>query len=173
VSGSGGSYTVSGSHTYASTGTFEVTIKIVDDGGSTAEAKTELLIFASTAGGNFVIGDGNASPGSEVTFWGAQWWKDNSLSGGSASASFKGFANSPSAPAACGSGWSTGPGNSSGPPAGPLPAFIAVIVASHAEKAGATISGDTTKVVVVRTNPGYAPDPGHSGTGTVVSVICG
>jgi hypothetical protein len=173
VSGGGGSYAVSGNHTYASTGTFEVTVKILDDGGSTAEARSKLLIFASTAGGSFVIGDGNATLGTPVTFWGAQWWKDNSLSGGGAPAAFKGFANSPATPPACGTDWSTGPGNSSGPPAAPLPAFIAVIVASHVEKAAPSISGDTTKVVVVKTDPGYAPNPGHSGTGMIVAVICG
>jgi hypothetical protein len=35
-----------------------------------------------------VIGDGNAAMFSQVTFWGAQWWMDNSLSGGLAPASF-------------------------------------------------------------------------------------
>ena len=31
--------------------------------------------------------------GNTVMFWGAQWWKNNHLSGGTAPASFKGFAN--------------------------------------------------------------------------------
>src|SRR5581483_10438508 len=43
-------------------------------------------------GGAFVIGDGNAAFGSQVTFWGAQWWKDNTVSGGQAPPSFKGYA---------------------------------------------------------------------------------
>jgi hypothetical protein len=34
------------------------------------------------------------------------------------------------------------------------------------------ISGNTVHMVVVKTNPGYAPDPGHAGTGTVVATIC-
>jgi hypothetical protein len=172
VSGSAGSYSVSGSHTYASTGPFEVIVKIVDDGGSTAEARSQILVFATTAGGSFVIGDGDAAIETPVTFWGAQWWKLNTVSGGGASASFKGFANTPSTPPACGTGWSTGPGNSSGPPPAPLPQYIAVIVASQVTKSGSQISGDTAEVVVVRTNPGYAPDPGHAGTGTVVAVVC-
>lgn len=121
----------------------------------------------------FVIGDTNATIGTPVTFWGAQWWMANSLSGGLAPASFKGFANTPETPPACGTSWSTGPGNSSGPPPGPLPELIEVIVASHIAKSGPTISGDTQEVVVVKTNPGYAPDPGHAGTGTVVEVVCG
>jgi hypothetical protein len=173
VSGSGGTYTISGEHTYSSTGFFEVTVKIVDDGGSTAEAKSKILIFATTAGGNFVIGNGDAALNTEVTFWGAQWWKLNTLSGGSAPAAFKGFANTPSTAPSCGTNWSTDPGNSSGPSAAPLPAFIAVIVSSHITKSGSVISGDTPEVVVIKTNPGYAPNPGHAGTGTVVGVVCG
>jgi hypothetical protein len=172
VSGSGGSYSVSGSHTYATTGPFEVSVKIEDDGGSTAEAKSRILVFATTAGGNFVIGDENAAMGTSVTFWGAKWWKANSLSGGGAPAAFKGFANSPSSAPACASNWSTGPGNSSGPPPGPLPEYIAVIVSSQVTQSGSNISGDTSEVVVVKTNTGYAPNPGHAGTGTVVGVVC-
>jgi len=37
---------------------------------------------------------------------------------------------------------------------------------------GSTISGNTPHIVIVKTNPGYAPNPGHAGTGTVVLVIC-
>lgn len=36
--------------------------------------------------------------GSPVTFWGAQWAQLNSLSGGSAPASFRGYAASPATP---------------------------------------------------------------------------
>ena len=172
VSGSAGSYSVGGSHAYASTGPFEVIVKILDDGGSTAEARSQILVFATTAGGSFVIGDGDAALEAPVTFWGAQWWKLNTLSGGTAPAAFKGFANTPSSPPACGTGWSTPPGNSSGPPPAPLPSYIAVIVASHATQSGSQISGDTAEVVVVKTTPGYAPDPGHAGTGSVVAVVC-
>ena len=39
-------------------------------------------------GGTFVVG--NQSATGSVTFWGAQWWKRNSLSGGAAPAAFKG-----------------------------------------------------------------------------------
>jgi hypothetical protein len=47
-----------------------------------------------------------------------------------------------------------------------------VIVSSSITKAGPTISGNTPEVVVIKTNPGYAPDPGHAGTGSVVTEIC-
>jgi hypothetical protein len=94
------------------------------------------------------------------------------LSGGLALAAFKGFADTAGAPPECGETWSTRPGNSSDPPAGPLPLFLDVIVAGHVTKAGPTISGDTQEVVVVETELGYAPDPGHAGTGTVVETLC-
>jgi hypothetical protein len=132
------------------------------------------LIFAASAvaDGSFVIGDSHAAVGDSVTFWGAQWWKANSLSGGLAPASFKGFADTAGTPPACGEKWTSLPGNSSGPPPGPLPEYIDVIVSSQITKSGRTISGDTKEVVLVKTEPGYAPDPGHAGVGTVVEKVC-
>jgi hypothetical protein len=168
----GGPYAVSGSHTYATTGNFTITTTITDVGGSTATTFCNTLGFSfAPGGGSFVIGDKNAVIGKAVTFWGAQWWKLNSLTGGKAPASFKGFAETPSTPA-CGTGWSTDPGNSTPPPAGPLPAFMGVIVTSSSSQNGPTISGNTVHIVIVQTNPGYAPDPGNAGTGTVVAIVC-
>jgi hypothetical protein len=120
--------------------------------------------------GTFVIGDQNALVGSEVTFWGAQWWTENPLSTGLAPASFKGFADN--ATATCGESWSTDPGNSSHPPAS-VNGLIPVIVASQITKSGPVISGDTKEVVMVQVDPGYAGDPGHPGTGIVEWVVCG
>jgi hypothetical protein len=123
-------------------------------------------------GGSFVIGDLTyaANPPS-VNFWGAQWWKNNSLSGGSGPAAFKGFEDSPAAPT-CGQNWTTDPGNSTPPPAGPLPPYIAVIVSSKVTQTGSTIGGDTQHVVVVQTNSGYQGNPGHPGTGPIVATLC-
>jgi len=126
---------------------------------------------AGTTSGSFVIGDGNAAIGTNVTFWGAQWWKLNTLSGGAAPAAFRGFALAPSS-ATCGVSWSTGPGNSPPPPATVAP-YIAVIVTSSSSQTGSSIGGNTVKVVIVKTNAGYAGDPGHAGTGTVVATVCG
>ncbi|HST14051.1 MAG TPA: hypothetical protein VLJ44_04255 [Gaiellaceae bacterium] len=39
-------------------------------------------------------------------------------------------------------------------------------------KAGAVISGGIVHIVVVQTAPGYANDPGHAGTGTIVATYC-
>jgi uncharacterized repeat protein (TIGR01451 family) len=141
-----------------------------DTSNNSATATTNVFGFAP-GGGSFVIGDGNSANGTAVTFWGAQWSKLNDLSAGSAPASFKGFAVDPATPS-CGTGWSSDPGNSAPPPAGPLPAFIAVIVTSSASKSGSQISGDTAHIVLVQTDPGYASNPGHAGTGTVVAQIC-
>lgn len=171
VTGSGGSYSVSGSHPYSGTGNFTIKVHIVDDGGSTADAQTRVLIFGTTRGGSFVIGNGNAAISTPVTFWGAQWWKLNKLSGGAGPSAFIGFEDSPALPA-CGRSWTTDPGNSTPPPAGPLPAYMAVIVSSAISQSGSVITGDTPEIVVVRTNAGYAPDSGHAGTGTVVARVC-
>jgi len=167
-----GPYTVSGSHTYSSTGPFTITTTINDVGGSQTVATCQTLVFAfAPGGGAFVIGDRNSATGTRVTFWGAQWWKLNSLSGGVAPAAFKGYAKKPTTPA-CGTGWSTDPGNSAPPPNGPLPAYMGVIVSSKTTKSGSQISGNTVHIVVVKTDAGYQPDPGHAGTGKVVAQVC-
>src|SRR5581483_1803802 len=116
----------------------------------------------------FVIGDKSTS--GTVTFWGAQWAKTNALSGGAAPDAFKGFARNGATK--CGVTWSTDPGNSSPPPAGPLPAYMAVIVTGKSTKSGSQISGTTVSIVIVKTNAGYDSNPGHAGTGTVVKSLC-
>ncbi|GEM_PF-3087936 len=132
-----------------------------------------LIVFAYAPGaGSFVVGDVSAASGGSQTWWGAQWWKANVLSGGSAPASFKGFADSTSsAPPQCGGSWTSDPGNSSSPPAS-VPAYMAVIVSSAITKSGSTVSGNVAQVVVIKTAAGYAADPGHAGTGAIVAQVC-
>jgi hypothetical protein len=166
-----GQFAVSGTHTYAALGPYTITVTIVDDGGSMATAVTHVIVFAFPAGGDFVIGNNNSATSTPITFWAAQWASDNSLSGGPAPSSFKGFEDSPVTPS-CGTNWTTDPGNSIPPPSGPLPTYMGVIVSSLIGKSGAAISGDTPDIVVVTTNPGYAPNPGHAGTGTVIAQVC-
>jgi hypothetical protein len=127
----------------------------------------------SPPSGAFVIGDQSAVVGNDVTFWGAQWWKDDSLSGGTAPAAFKGFAVT--AIPQCGQPWSTDPGNSSDPPATVVPAanpegLVPMVVASQITKSGPVISGDTAEIAWVLVDPGYGPNPGHPGTGVVQSI---
>ena len=49
---------------------------------------------------------------------------------------------------------------------------MGVLVASTATKSGPQISGNTFRIVVVKVNPGYGPNPGHPGTGTIVAEFC-
>jgi hypothetical protein len=140
---------------------------------ATDNLSVPVAVFAS--GGNFVVGDLTVGPigqavGKFVTFWGAQWWKLNQLSGGTGPAAFKGFQDAPDTPV-CGVNWTAKPGNSTPPPA-TIPAFMAVIVSSGITKSGPSITGDTLHLVIVQTNAGYEGNPGHAGTGTIVGVIC-
>jgi hypothetical protein len=130
------------------------------------------LVFAFLEHGVFAIGDANATTGAAVTFWGAQWANLNGLSGGPAPNSFKGFAAVTSTnPPACGTSYTASPGNSGGPPSS-LPSFMTVAVSSSVRKSGSSITGDITHLVIVQTNPGYAANPGHSGTGAIVAQFC-
>lgn len=107
-----------------------------------------------------------------MTFWGKEWSGKNVLSGGAAPDAFKGFAaNLGATPPACGITWTTAPGASSAPPV-TVPAYMGVLVSSSVVKSGATISGNAPAIVVVKTDPGYAPNPGHPGTGTVIATLC-
>jgi Bacterial Ig-like domain (group 3) len=128
-----------------------------------------VIDFAFLAQGSMIIGDLDSASGTPVEFWGASWSSVNSLSGGSAPNSFKGFADN--SLQSCGGSWSTRPGNSSSPPA-VLPSYMGVIASSAVDKSGSTISGTGPTIVVVKTNPGYSNNPGHPGTGTVVAVYC-
>ena len=116
-----------------------------------------------------IIGNLDAATGTSVEFWGADWSTVNALSGGPAPDAFKGFAYN--SLQSCGGSWSASPGNSSRPPA-TLPSYMGVIASTTVGKSGSAISGDGPVIVVVKTNPGYANDPGHAGTGTVVATYC-
>jgi FtsP/CotA-like multicopper oxidase with cupredoxin domain len=140
-----------------------------------ADADTAIL-FSFPSNGAFVIGDTDATAGGTVTWWGSSWAAANTLSGGAAPSSFKGFASTVSLPtstppAACGSAWTTAPGNSP-PPVGTVPQYMGVLVSSAVSKAGASIAGNTTSIVVVEVQPGYAANPGKPGTGTLIAVYC-
>ena len=137
------------------------------------------IVFAFPGRGAFVLGDASvagAGLATPLTWWGAGWSRANALSGGAAPSAFKGFAAEISLPAGtppvtCGAPWATRPGNSS-QPAGSVPSYMGVVVAGTVEKSGSAISGDSVRIVVVKTDSGYQPDPGHSGTGVVVATYC-
>ncbi len=129
------------------------------------------MVFAFPEFGGFEVGDLSATMGSAVTFWGAPWSTLNSLSGGPAPSAFKGFGDTLSAPVACGITLSRGPGNSDHPPS-TVPAFMGVLVPQTVTQAGSNISSVVWSIVVVQTDAGYANNPGHAGTGTVVATFC-
>jgi len=130
-----------------------------------------VVVFAWTPGGNFVIGDGNATVGGTATFWHDEWYLHNSVSGGPAPAKFKGFSNVPSGATTCGGTWRSEPGNSP-PPASAVPEYTAVLVTSSVTKSGNVITGTKPSIAIVRVNPGYAPNPGHPGTAEVIGILC-
>jgi Pro-kumamolisin, activation domain len=137
------------------------------------------IVFVFPSRGAFTLGDNSvatALPFTTVAWWADDWSTENSLTGGFAPPSFKGFAATvalptSTPPAPCAGPWTSRPGNSSSPPAS-VPSYMGVLVSSSLTQSGSTISGDTTKIVVVKTEPGYAPDPGHHGTGTIVATYC-
>lgn len=141
------------------------------DSGDTA------IVFAFPSRGAFAIGSGADRSGT-VTWWDDEWSAANPLAGGLAPTSFKGFASTVDAlpttsPAtACGTSFTTRPGNSP-PPVTDVPSYMGVLVTDRVTKSGSTISGTFSKIVVVRTDEGYAPSPGHPGTGRVVATFCG
>jgi PKD repeat protein len=157
-------------HTYTADGPYTVTVHVADDGGSTADATSYVVVYeyANQTGGAFVVGDGGGGP--QVYFWGSQWAAQNPIRSGNAPDSFKGFADDSAQ--SCGATFGSRPGNSSAPPA-TVPPYMAVAVASAVSKSGSRISGTIEKIVVVKTDPGYAPDPGSPGAGRVVATICG
>jgi hypothetical protein len=141
----------------------------------------QVLVFAFPSRGAFVLGDRTvavATPVTTLTWWGSNWSSLNSVSGGGAVPSFKGFAENVStlpstSPAnVCGLTFATSPGNSSHPP-GAVPSYMGVIVANAVSKSGSTINGNWARVDVVQTDPGYEPNPGHPGTGTLAANFCG
>jgi hypothetical protein len=156
-----------------------VTDTFVSDGFYQPATNTQqALVFGFLAAGAFALGDVTAAAAlpsaGEVAWWDAQWSRDNQLSGGGAPNAFKGFALATNPePPACGGTWTTTPGNSPPPPvATDVPSYMGVVVTNQVVKSGNAISGAITSIVVVKTDPGYAPDPGHPGTGTVVAQFC-
>ena len=103
---------------------------------------------------------GNRSATGAVTFWSPSWWLLNTLTGGAAPASFKGFAIS--APG----GWRASTGFDHSPAT--VPEWMAVLVASGVEKDGESIALTATRMVVVHVD---AYDSRLIGIGTVVAPI--
>ncbi len=145
-----------------------------------ANATENAIVFAFPSRGAFTLGDntvGSAGSSTVVTFWADQWSGLNRLSGGNAPASYKGFAATVSSlptstpVGTCGTSFVTSPGDSP-PPTSSVPSYMGVLVTSKVTKSGSSIRGQFAHIVVVKTNPGYAPDPSDHGTGTIVASYC-
>ncbi len=145
----------------------------------------QVTVFAFPNGDAFVIGDKTESASTpttnvtfwntttNVTFWSNNWSGVNSLTGGTAPFSFKGFAVNPSTkPPKCGGNfWTSTKGNSVSPPSS-VPSYMGVIVSSSINSSGKNLTGNIVKIDVLKTNPGYAPNPNSRGTGTIVATYC-
>jgi hypothetical protein len=149
--------------------------------GSSDSSQQALVFSYLPAGGGFALGDqdvDSATPATTLTWSGAKWSKLNPLSGGTAPASFQGFAQTFTngtttvTDPACGGTWTARTGGSAALPSS-VPAYMAVVVPTKVTQAGSTISGNVAEVVIVKTNPGYQPNPADPGTGTVVATLCG
>lgn len=121
----------------------------------------------------FVIGDVEAHGlGANVNWWGAQWWKNNDMSGivtpGAAGGSFKGYAE---IAGTCGQPWSSRVGNSP-PPPDVLPDPLYILVTKDVIKSGPNLGGTILQILRVSSDGGYSSNPGHRGNGTVLEVVC-
>ena len=87
-----------------------------------------------------------------------------------------GFGSSPTIARSLDGGgtWTTVQGGNSTapPPPGDIPSYMGVVVTSNTTKSGNTTSGNIVSIIVVQTDAGYSPEPGHPGTGTVVATYC-
>ncbi len=143
--------------------------------GSTNTLSVQARLRPATVGRPlplFVIGDVEPhAVRNVVNFWGAQWWKNNFMSGfvSKGVASFKGYASN--AQDFCGGTWESRPGNSSDPPA-TIPADVAIIVTDTILKQGPKISGTIKQILLVHHDGKYGPAPGHRGNGPVTRILC-
>ena len=144
-----------------------------------SDTSSVATVFSFPSRGAFTLGDlteSAAIPSTTVTWWADTWGSLNSLSGGPSPAAFKGFAGTVSLPStspapSCTLPWTTMPGDSP-PPTGSVPSYMGVLVTSGVGQSGSTIAGTAAHIVVVKVKPGYAPNPGAHGTGTIVATFC-
>jgi Big-like domain-containing protein len=138
-----------------------------------------VIVFSFPSRGAFVLGNASATvAAAQTSWWSDSWSQLNDVTGGAAPASFKGFASGVNAlpttspTTGCGASFTTAPGNSPPPTTG-VPSYMGVLVTGAVGKTGSAVNGSWSRIVVVRTSPGYAPAPGHPGSGTIVATFCG
>jgi hypothetical protein len=133
-------------------------------------------VASPPSAGAFVIGNvsaGNPTVGNSVDFWGTNWAKQNTFSGGSAPSGFSGYAQNGGG-FACGATWTTSTKSSANPPSS-VPSEMLVIVSNKITQSGTTISGTITHIVVVAVNSGYNSGMCQQtgvGLGKIVETVC-
>jgi hypothetical protein len=127
--------------------------------------------------GAFVIGNlsaGNPTNGTSVDFYGNDWGRDNTFSGGAAPAGMNGYVQTAGG-YSCGATWSTSTRTSVNPPSS-IPNDMLVIVSNKVTQSGTTISGTILHIVVVAVSSGYSVtgmcQQGGEGLGTIVETVC-
>ncbi|MFL5925480.1 MAG: Ig-like domain-containing protein [Gaiellaceae bacterium] len=135
------------------------TVSATFDGDTLYTAATtsaRVILYGLPAGGTFAVGDRSAA--GDVVFWSPSWWLLNTLGGGAAPASFKGFTHPMT------NGWTAVPGFDGVPAA--VPAWMGVIVTRSVSKDESVIHGNSVGLVVVHVD---SYDPTVGGHGTVVA----
>jgi hypothetical protein len=180
VSQSGGTGNVTGTHTYANPGTYAIdtTLRYADNSVAATMSSTatvaDVIEGQYLAAGSFAVSDAKAVANAPVTFWGDGWAAANPFTSGKiAPSAFKGFENTINNPTCSSGTWQTKTGNSPPPPAGSLPRYMYVIVASKVIAAKSTPTGDIVHIGVVDTlGTTYGPSPSQTGTGKFLGFVC-
>jgi hypothetical protein len=159
-------------------GSVPVTASFAGDSSYLSASTSACATIASApASGAFVIGNvsaGNPTNGASVDFYGQNWGRDNSFSGGSAPSGLNGYVQT-SGGYACGATWSTSTKSTATPPS-TIPNYMLVIVSAKVTQSGTTISGTIAHIVVVAVNSGYSSSgmcqQSGEGSGKIVETVC-
>ena len=169
----GGPFAVSATHSYRSTGRFNITTTINDVAGSSSSASCSSLFYAFPAGAvAFAIGDKNITNGAPIKFHLVPTSKLDTSDDDSVPARFKELW--PKLAPTCGIDWATITGNGSPTVKRPLPDYMGVIVISSVRQAR-TSPRITAHIEIVRTNATQKRDPGDwedPGRGVVEAQVC-
>jgi hypothetical protein len=169
--------------TITAPGTTTITYHATDTNGLSSSDQTFTVdIFAYPRTGQFVLGDAAVAralitqPAALVTFWSPLWAKFNPLTSAPltlAPQNFRGWASAASAsPPVCGGTWTATAAYQSPAPSS-VPSYMGVVVSSSVTETPVKISGNITRIVIVKTSPGYSNAQGRYGTGIIVGTVCG
>jgi hypothetical protein len=159
-------------------GSVPVTATFAGDSSYLSASTSNCVTMASApSSGAFVVGNssaGNPTNGTDVTFYGQNWGKDNSFSGGNADSGLNGYVTS-SGGYTCGATWSSSTKSTATPPS-TIPGDMLVIVSSKVSESGTTVSGTILHIVVVAVDSGYSASgmcqQAGQGSGKIVETVC-